>query len=237
MMRDNLKLISGAIATGIYLVLIGVILYYFNYRSTEKAIHYVKKNSDAIAISLSGTKAPAVKEKSKKNPQDSKAKHKAQKVRNITTPKETSQKSKKAKKMAKKIQAKRLFSSVHTPKTIRKKSKKSNKRAVKPASERVVDSLKKQSDRDKGVENAYFASIQQRLEGWPEQANFAGEQISVLLTVYRSGKFDFNVQHLSSNSEFNEALIAYLKQLQSIGLGRHTNSKAYRIEVEFVATE
>ena len=234
MMRDTFKLISGGIAIGIYLIITGMVLYYFNYRSSEKPVHYVKKNSDAIAVSLSAPKAVNVAKKKKKT-LPPKPKKPPKKVRNITAPKVQAQQSKRAKKKVKKIQAKSLFSSVHTPKA--NKEKQTKQKAAQADSAHSAESLKKRSQKDKGVENAYFASVQEKLQGWPEQANFAGEQIAVLLTVYSSGRFDFKVKRLSSNSEFNEALIAYLKQLQSIGLGKHSNPKPYQIEVEFEATE
>jgi protein TonB len=239
MMRDSFKLVSGGIAIGIYLLLAGTVLYYFNYRSSsDKAVHYVKKSSDAIAVSLAGAKTPSRKKEGKKKRQVQKPKHTPKKVRNITAPNRAAQKSKRAKKQAKKIKTKSLFSSVKTPsKPAKKTTKKASKKAEKSASQRVTDSLKKPNNSDKGIENRYLASVEQKLRGWPEQANFAGEQIAVLLTVYGSGRFEFKIKHLSANSEFNEALIAYLKQLQSIGLGRHTHPKAYEIEVEFEATE
>ena len=114
-MRDNFKYISAAIAVGIYLSLVGTILYYFNYRNSEKAVHYVKKNSDSIAVSLAGDTQKHLSEKGKKKASSQKAKAKPKKVRNIISPKQTVQKSKKAKKTAKKIQTKSLFSSVKTP--------------------------------------------------------------------------------------------------------------------------
>ena len=234
-MKDNFKLISGVIAIGIYLSLIAVLLYYFNYRSSESSVHYVKKNSDAIAVSLAGGRKKSIEKKRKKATSSKKEKEKPKKIRNITSPNRTVQKSKKTKKKAKKIKTKSLFSSIKTP---AKKSKtKASKPSEKTASQRVAESMKKTQLQDKGVENRYFASVEEKLRGWPAQANYAGEQISVWLKVYPSGTFEFKIQKLSANSEFNEALITYLKQLQEIGLGRHNNPKPYQIEVEFEATE
>ncbi len=234
--NENEKLLSGIVAVGVYLLLIGTVLYYFNYRSDEKSRHYVEKNSNAIAVSLAGAtpKLMPTKKQTPK-PKAKKSKHKPKKIRNITSKKRAPQKSKKAKKLAKKIQTKSLFASVKTSSKSKKKS--TPKSGQKPSKTKQSKSIKKVNNSDKGVEDKYLASVEQKLRGWPEQANFAGEQIAVLLTVYPSGRFDFKVQRLSANSEFNEALIAYLKQLQSIGLGRHTHGKPYVIEVEFEATE
>ena len=234
-MKDNFKLISGALAVGIYLSLIAILLYYFNYRSSESSVHYVKKNNDAIAVSLASGRKKSIEKKGKKATSSKKAKEKPKKIRNITSPNKTVQKSKKTKKKAKKIKTKSLFSSIKTP--AKKSKSKASKRSEKTASQRVAESMKKTQLQDKGVENRYFASVEEKLRGWPAQANYAGEQISVWLKVYPSGSFEFKIQKFSANSEFNEALIAYLKQLQEIGLGRHSNPKPYQIEVEFEARE
>ncbi len=235
-MKDRFKLISGAVAAGIYLCLIAVILYYFNYRNSEKAAHYVKKNSHVMAVSLAG--GSQVKRKETKQYSRTKKREKPKKIRNITSPNKAKQKSKKSKKTSKKVKAKSLFSSIKTPKTPRRKArKKANKGERKGASQKVADAMKKAERRDKGIENKYFASVEEKLRGWPAQANYAGEQISVWLKVYPSGSFEFKIQKLSPNSEFNEALITYLKQLQEIGLGSHHHPKPYQIEVSFEATE
>ena len=239
MMRDPFKLISALIAVGIYLLLAASLLYYFNYRSSERAVHYVKKNTpQALSVSLAEEAPRLMPQKPAKTKQSS-SKHRPKKVRNLNSSKRAAQKSKRAKKAAKKIQAKQLFSSVHTAKTPSKKAAKRTTASQRTANQKQAgrESLKKPNSGDKGVENRYLASVEQKLRGWPEQANFAGEQISVLLTIYPSGRFDYKVQRLSANSEFNEALLAYLRQLQSIGLGRHTRDRPYTIEVEFKATE
>ena len=148
-MKDEFRLISGVVAVGIYLCLVAVVLYYFNYRSSEKAVHYVKKNSHVMAVSLAS--GNQLKRKEKKQSSQKKVREKPKKIRNITSVNKRKQKSKKAKNPPKKVKAKSLFSSVKTP--------------------------------------------------------------------------------------ADEALIAYLKQLQEIGLGSHRNPKPYQIEVSFEATE
>jgi protein TonB len=104
-------------------------------------------------------------------------------------------------------------------------------------SKKGVQTIKKSGTSDTGTKNRYFAHIEQLLKGWPAQVNFAGEEIDVWLKVYNSGTFEFKIKKLSNNSEFNDALIAYLKQLQSIGFGPHNNDRPYEIEVSFIAHE
>jgi len=243
MMRQNPKIVAAVISVGVYLSILSLILYYFNYRNTTKPVHYVKKNSNRIAVSLSSAPVRSdSKTKSKKADKPivkEKKKSKPKKVRNITAPKSKPKtKSKKADKPVKKIKAKELFASVkQKPKTKKATKSKPAKKATKTASQRVAESLKKSNNSDKGIENAYIASVEERLRGWPAQSNFAGEQISVQIRIRPSGSFRFKVLRLSNNSEFNRSLIAYLKQLQSIGLDPQTYGNPYEIDVNFVATE
>ncbi len=237
-MKDNFKILSGLIALLVYLILLFLIFYLFGFRSETKPVHYVKKNSEAIAVSLAGTKSNKsdIGKDIKKTSEIKKKKPKPKKIRNITSKKPAPSKSKIAKKPAKKIEAKSLFSDVNTAKNKDMKDKKS-KSSKKTASQKVSESLRKPNNSDKGVENRYFAAIQDRLKDWPAQVNYAGELISVRLKIYSSGKFEFKIEKLSSNSEFNEALIAYLKQLQQIGLQKHSRARPYDVLVEFEATE
>ncbi len=225
-MKDNFKIISGVIAVGVYFLLISLILYYFNYRSSTKSVHYVAKNTNSISVTLT------TKKLSKPKPKEKRKKQHVKKVRNTKTTKSNKIKyTKKVKqeKKAKPIKAKELFASVKT------KIKKNNK--SKGKQQKTNKSIKKSKSNDKGKVNKYFANIEEKLKGWPAQANFAGETISITLKVYKSGSFEFEINKLSSNTDFNESLLAYLKQLQSIGFGTHSSKKPYQIEVEFVATD
>ncbi len=79
--------------------------------------------------------------------------------------------------------------------------------------------------------------MERLLRGWPAQANFAGEEIDVILTIRNDGSFDYRIVRRSNNEEFNHALESYLRQLQRIGFGPHNRSRPYEIEVKFVAHE
>ena len=121
-----------------------------------------------------------------------------------------------------------------------KKPKKNNLIKVvdkKSASDLVSSSLKTQKHSDRGIENAYLALIEEKLKGWPAQSEYAGEMAKVWIKVEPSGHFVFKVTTASSISEFNEGLIAYLKQLQGIGFGPHKGNRDYTLNVEFLATE
>ena len=48
--------ISGVFAIGIYVFVIGLLLFYFNTRDTQKPIHYVKKNEDRIRVTMASPK-------------------------------------------------------------------------------------------------------------------------------------------------------------------------------------
>ena len=55
--------------------------------------------------------------------------------------------------------------------------------------------------------------------------------------IETDGQFIFKVVTGSSNPDFNQGLVAYLEQLQKFGFGPHKGGRAYKIDVEFVATE
>ncbi len=57
------------------------------------------------------------------------------------------------------------------------------------ASDLVSDSLKIQKNSDSGVENAYFAQIEEKLKGWPAQSEYAGEMAKVSIVVEPSRRF------------------------------------------------
>lgn len=105
------------------------------------------------------------------------------------------------------------------------------------ASERISSSLKVQKNFQSGEENDYFAKVQSILEDWPAQSDFAGEKATVVLYIKPSGRFEFKVKSRSNIDEFNEGLIAFLEQLQSIGFGEHIGDKTYEYEAEFIAKE
>jgi len=237
-MKDHFKLYSAVIAVGVYLFLVTIVFYYFNYRNSKKSLHYVAKSSRTLSVTLTASGERAPKKVDKKKVLQKKSRKHQQKVRNISSKNPQKQKSKRQKKSVKKVKTKSLFASV---KTRAKPDKKREKRSIQGNKGVVLSRnnsrLKKEEKQDKGIENKYFASIEAKLRGWPAQVNYAGETISVQLTVYRTGAFDFQVKRHSANSEFNKALVAYLKQLQSIGLGSHNNEKPYEIEVLFEATE
>ncbi len=105
------------------------------------------------------------------------------------------------------------------------------------ASELVSSSLKIQKKSDRGIENAYFALIEEKLKGWPAQSDYAGEMAKVWIKVQPSGSFVFKVITASANNDFNVGLVAYLEQLQRMGFGVHKGNRAYELNVEFIATE
>ncbi len=133
MMRDNFKFISGMIAIGIYLLLLLVIVYYFNYRTDENPVNYVAKNSNRLDVTLASSKTI---------PKQSKQKRYQKKIRNITSPK-PKKISKPSKKPAKKIKAKSLFSSIKTHKIqVKHKKTKHKNRTMKSASKILSNALK-----------------------------------------------------------------------------------------------
>ena len=53
MIKKSSTLISGLLAFGIYITVIGLLLFYFNSRDEKKSVHYVKKNEgDKLVTAL-----------------------------------------------------------------------------------------------------------------------------------------------------------------------------------------
>ena len=236
---NKLKLQSIIIAVSIYLFLLVALITSLYYKpSTPKAKIYTAKKSNIIEVSL-GSPAKSVTHKKSKNKEKLKKKKikVPKKVRNVkkiekkhTKKKKIVKKHKKLPKKVKKVATKPNTSSLfkNLPSGI-KDDKPENKPAGK--SGKSVKKVNKSS----GIENAYFAKIQNTLKGWPAQNNFIGEKIRVELTVYASGMFDYKILSRSLNPEFNNALKAYLEQLKRFGFGAHHNPKPYKIIVEFIA--
>ena len=265
MIKKSSKLISGLLAFAVYFTIIGLLLFYFNTREEKKSIHYVKKDEHRIRVALSAPKKekkPKVKSKPKPKAKIKPKPKPKPKVK--PKPKKEVKKRVIKEKITKKVLKKRdenltkptkkktldLFANVKTSKkksiikvtdkpvkTIPKNNliKVSNK--PKSASERISSSLKIQKSSDSGVENAYFARIEEKLKGWPAQSEYAGEMATVWFKVEKNGLFTFKVITASNNEDFNSGLIAYLKQLQRLGFGHHQGNRAYELNVEFIATE
>lgn len=267
MMKKSSTFISGFLAFGIYFLLIGLLIFYFNTRDEKKSVRYVKKNENRIQVALSTPKKPenkkAINPKPKVKPKPKPKPRVKPKVKPKSKPKKVVKKKIIKEKVVKKTVKKKdenltkpkkkaldLFENVKTPKKKKlievtdkpvKTAPKSNfiKVTDKPisASERISTSLKNQKSSDSGVENAYLAKVQSMLEGWPAQSEYAGEKIKVILYINPTGFFEFKLKTTSNNPNFNEGLTGYLEQLQDIGFGRHKGERTYQFEAEFIAKE
>ena len=257
------KLIPGALAIGIYLFVVGLLIFYFNTRTEDKSKKYVKKDEHRIQVALSSSSKPkSVTKKKEKAKPKKKVKKKA-----VAKPKSSSKKKvikekivkKKAvkkkivkkpkpKKKPKKNNTKDLFANVKAPKKkniikvsekpVKSKPKKNLiKMTDKPksATSRINNSLKNQKSKETGVESAYLAKVQSLLEGWPAQSEYAGEKVKVILHISTSGFFEFKIKSASHNSDFNRGLSEYLEQLQEFGFGPHKGGRTYNFEAEFIA--
>jgi len=238
-MENRFKLISGALAFLVYFVLLGLLINYFNHHTNKKSIHYADKSSKAIAVSLSPSSNKV--DRAKKSSKPKKESQVKVKPKEILKPKKTASEKKiksvspkpsktiktsKEEKPKKKIKMSKLFDKINEKKPIEKEEKKTAKKR-----------LKKEKGQDRGVKNAYFARVERMLQNWPSQSEFAGETIKVWLKIRKDGTFEFKLLSASNNEDFNTGLIQYLQQLQGVGFDPHHNSKAYELNVEFVAKE
>jgi len=86
MMKKSSTYISGLLAFGIYFMLIGLLIFYFNVRDEKKSIRYVKKDEQRIQVAISAPKK-AAKTKPNKPKVKPKPKRKKPKVKPKPKPK------------------------------------------------------------------------------------------------------------------------------------------------------
>ncbi len=254
-----LRFVWGIVAVGIYLTLLGLLIVYFNHHTQMPAKHYVKEDTHRIQVAISPAvqqSSPVKKKKTEPKKERHKAaskrvdhkkkskkivkekitkKHKLKRDRNITKPRKTS------KDLFAHVKAKRKKPLIQiTDKPVKMKSGKHLFDMVdaKPVKHtRSGTSRKHQKAMDTGIKNAYLAKVQEMLEDWPAQSDFAGEEVKVYLKIDPTGHFEFELKQRSENPEFNRALTAYLKQLQTFGFGPHKGRRTYLFEADFVAKE
>ncbi len=250
------KLIPGAMAIGIYLVVVGLLAFYFNTRTVDQSKKYVQKDEHRIQVALSSSSKPksVTKKKEKVKTKKKVEKKSVSKVKKSIKKKVIKEKIVKKKpvkkKKPKKNNTKDLFANVKAPakkniinvtdKPIKAKPKHNFIRMTDnpvSATSRINNSLKNQKSKQSGVENAYLAKVQSLLEGWPAQAEYAGEKVKVILYIRPSGFFEFKIKSASRNPDFNRGLTEYLEQLQEFGFGQHNGGRTYNFEAEFIAKE
>lgn len=268
MMEHRLpKYLTGSLAFGIYFLIIGLLIYYFNTKTRQESKHFVKKNQERIQVALSTPEKKKIDTPTPKKQVAPKPQPKPKPKIKEAVKKPTEQKKVIKEKVVKKVEKKPLKQDVNLtrPKKVNKpkslfadisstKPKETKKVEEKPvdskpkmdivkekekssAAELVSSSLKVQQSSDRGIENEYLAKIEEKLKGWPAQSDYAGEKARVMLEVEPSGRFTFKVISASNIPEFNEGLNAYLEQLQLFGFGPHKGNRAYKLDVEFIATE
>ena len=224
-------------------------------KTKKSSISHKNKRAPSKSIHRPKTKAKI----SPKNRQETKKKTIAKPKSTKKIRKEKVLKKKVAKKPERKIKQKKvkeqprskntkqnlssLFSKVKTPKKIThaptssvSKQNQTHKK-LKSASQKITNSLKIQKSSDSGIENKYLAKVEEKLKGWPAQAEYAGEKATVWLKINPSGYFEYKVITASNSQGFNDGLVAYLEQLKRFGFGPHKGNRPYELEVEFIATD
>ena len=154
------------------------------------------------------------------------------------------------KKVPPKKSAKDLFSSVKTKDVSRQQVKKTPVKKVpkRPASkrpssikhnssvaERIKSShqsgTKSNANRDRGIKNAYIAKVKRHMNNWNAGSAHKGQRVTIALTIYNSGKFSYRI--VSGKGSIRGSLSQYLDRLKRMGLGRHSKSTPYSIQVSF----
>lgn len=255
MREKNSFILSGIFAVSLYIVLIFLVIFYFDSHTKNKPKHFVKNKIPSISVSLKSLSTAHHKKSSIIKPKPKRQKHPKKKAIKKKIHKKKIIKKKKIHKKKKVIKKKVIKKKpIKKKKTIKKhrlkkvnKDKNLTKKQSKNSIKNLFDKVKIQNTKskdnhqktkqDNGVQNAYFASIEEKLKDWPTQSDYAGEKAIVWIKVEPSGDFVFRIKSASSNIEFNSGLTSYLKQLQRIGLGRHKGGRAYTIDIEFIATD
>jgi len=163
-------------------------------------------------------------------------------------PKKKVPKKKVPKKKVPKKSAKDLFSGVKTKDTKKRPSKNRPKststRAKRPSSSvkhrsSVADRIKSShqsgrtsnANRDEGIKNAYIAKVKRHMNNWNAAPGHKGKRVTISLTIYNSGKFSYRIT--KGSGSIRGSLSQYLDRLKKIGIGRHSKSTPYTIEVSF----
>jgi outer membrane biosynthesis protein TonB len=244
-MKNRFFIFGGVVSVGFYIaLLIGLYLYLKEHNQKK----YLSAGDKGIAISLA--QKPKVEPKKIEKKVTPKPKPKIEKKKPVTKPKKVQKPKPKPKPQAKKIEKPKpkpkpkiekqkpqpkvesvddLFSDINTDKPKEKKN------IIKTSDKPKVSSNRSAS---KGEKNAYANKIQSKLEhAIPMDEQFVGCRVDVKLTIYKNGDFRFQVVRYDSNTEYNEIIIRYLEQLQSIGLDAHKSTKPYKFTVELIAKE
>jgi len=89
------------------------------------------------------------------------------------------------------------------------------------------------SNRDKGVKNAYIAKVKRHMNNWNAGSAHKGKRVSLALTIYSSGKFSYKILS-GGDADMKRSLSQFLDRLNRMGqLGRHSKSSPYSIKVNF----
>ncbi|MBU1669021.1 hypothetical protein KKC13_11435 [bacterium] len=87
-------------------------------------------------------------------------------------------------------------------------------------------------NREKGVQNAYIAKVKRHMNNWDAASTHKGQRVTIDLTIYNSGKFNYRITG-GGYGNIESSLREYLDTLNRIGLGRHSKSTPYSIQVSF----
>jgi outer membrane biosynthesis protein TonB len=246
---------GGIAAVGFYVLLISLLLLFFNdYRHTRR---YVPKKSQSIEVSLMS--APPTRPKPRPAVKKEQKKQLRSKIP-ATVKKPSAEPSPKPKPAPPRPQAiKSLIAKVkvaeptdtrparlaNAPKIRYKPTARKNREERRKAEALVRDiNLSKTSIRmasksgGQGEVDAYMSKLYDILYGsWQPEAVYAGSKATVRLFIEPDGSFNYRVLYPSDNQGFNESLIEYLDMLQKRGLPPHKREKTLTIDVEFKAKE
>jgi hypothetical protein len=172
-----------------------------------------------------------VKIKRKKSAQTKENKKKMAEELNRKRRREQLLRIKRAREIKQRERAKNLFSSIRDKTDNVERRAKSRDREI---LNRIKNRVNQSNRGDSSVKNIYISKVERQLKNWNAQSKFKGHSATITLTIYSNGHFRYRLKN-STNLDLTKGLKRFLKQLNRVGLGEHTNSSPYTIEVTFRA--
>ncbi len=248
----RLFFIGGIAASLFYLLLVFVLIYFFNEYKRSK--RYVPAKSESIEVSIlqQSSKKPKPEPKpAVKREQKQQVKLPAEKKVSATAPKSAAPKPKAISSLFEGIKASAPVESgsaarlANAPKIKYKAASSQEQKVTRKASQLIKDiNLSKPeieiTSKSSGIGevNEYMSRLYDKIyRSWQPEAVYAGEQAKVRLRIAPDGSFEYSLLYPSDNQGFNQSLIEYLDRLKREKLPPRKESGILDVDVEFKAKE
>ncbi len=249
----RLFFIGGIAATLFYLLLIFVLIYFFNEYKRSK--RYVPAKSESIEVSIlqQSSKKPEPKRRAEaKKERKRQVKAPAEKKLSSTAPKSVAHPKPKAIsslfegiKASAPVESAGAARLANAPKIKYKAASSEERRATRKASTLIKDiNLSRPeieiTSKSSGIGEVdeYMSRLYEKIyKSWQPQAVYAGEQAKVRLRISPDGSFEYSLLYPSDNQGFNQSLIEYLDRLKREKLPSRKEGGQLNVDITFKAKE